>query len=84
MELKNKKIAFLGDSITQGCNASTPDNFYWNVVARETGAISFGYGIGGMSLKFGKVTLTEIAAALILGIITNVILSGKKKNSEEN
>ena len=47
MELTNKKIAFLGDSITQGCNASSPDNFYWNVVARETGAISFGYGIGG-------------------------------------
>ncbi len=39
-------------------------------------------GIGGMSLKFGKVTLTEIAAALILGIIVNVILSGKKKNAE--
>lgn len=39
-------------------------------------------GIGGMSLKFGKVTLTEIAAALILGIITNVILSGKKEEKD--
>lgn len=47
MELKDKKIAFLGDSITQGCSASKPDNFYWNLVAKETGAISYGYGIGG-------------------------------------
>lgn len=35
-------------------------------------------GIGGMSLKIGQVTLTEIACALILGIVTNVILSFKK------
>lgn len=47
MELKNKKIAFLGDSITQGCSASEPDRFFWNLVAKETGAISYGYGIGG-------------------------------------
>ena len=32
-------------------------------------------GIGGLSVSFGKVTLTTIACALILGIITNVILS---------
>ncbi len=36
-------------------------------------------GIGGLSLTFGKVTLTSIACALILGIITNIILSGKNK-----
>ncbi len=35
-------------------------------------------GIGGLSLSFGSVTLTEIAAALILGILTNTMLSGKK------
>ncbi len=35
-------------------------------------------GIGGLTLTFGKVTLTSIACALILGIITNLILSGKK------
>ncbi len=35
-------------------------------------------GIGGLSLTFGKVTITSIACALILGIIVNVILSGKK------
>lgn len=39
-------------------------------------------GIGGLTVSFGKVTITSIACALILGIITNVILSGKKKNAE--
>lgn len=47
MELKGKKIAFLGDSITEGCCASKPENFYWNLVARDTGALGYGYGIGG-------------------------------------
>lgn len=32
-------------------------------------------GIGGLSLSFGKVTITEIATALILGILTNLLLS---------
>ena len=32
-------------------------------------------GIGGLSITFGKVTLTTIACALILGILTNVMLS---------
>lgn len=35
-------------------------------------------GIGGLSVSFGKVTLTSIACALILGIITNLLV-GKKK-----
>ena len=37
-------------------------------------------GIGGLSVAFGKVTLTSIACALILGIITNTLLS---KGEEE-
>lgn len=35
-------------------------------------------GIGGLSLTFGKVTITTIATALILGILVNLMLSGKK------
>ena len=35
-------------------------------------------GIGGLSLTFGKVTITNIACALILGIITNVLVNLKK------
>ncbi len=38
-------------------------------------------GIGGMTLKIGQVTLTEIACALILGIITNLVLSKKSENA---
>lgn len=37
-------------------------------------------GVGGLSLTFGKVTITAIATSLILGIIMNIILSGKKKS----
>ena len=35
-------------------------------------------GIGGLALTFGKVTLTPVACALLLGIIINIILSKKK------
>ncbi len=37
-------------------------------------------GIGGMSLSIGKVTITTIACALILGIITNTLVNLKKDN----
>ena len=33
-------------------------------------------GIGGLSISFGAVTITSIATALILGILTNCMLSG--------
>jgi uracil permease len=39
-------------------------------------------GIGGFSVSFGKVTVTTIACALILGIITNVLLNKFKKNND--
>ncbi|MBO6053446.1 MAG: uracil-xanthine permease [Clostridia bacterium] len=39
-------------------------------------------GIGGMTLKIGAVTLTEIACALILGILVNLMLSGKNKEEK--
>ena len=37
-------------------------------------------GIGGMAMAIGKVTITAIACALILGILTNILLSAKKKD----
>lgn len=40
-------------------------------------------GIGGMAMAIGKVTITSVACALILGIIINVILSGKKPSDEQ-
>lgn len=42
-------------------------------------------GVGGMSLKFGPVVITEVACALILGILTNLLVNikGKKDKKEE-
>lgn len=39
-------------------------------------------GIGGMAIAIGKVTITNIACALILGIITNIVLNKSKKNKK--
>ena len=39
-------------------------------------------GIGGLAISFGKVTITNVACALILGILTNLMLSGKKKEEK--
>ncbi len=39
-------------------------------------------GIGGLSVSFGKVTLTSIACALILGIVANLLLKGAKEEVE--
>ena len=39
-------------------------------------------GIGGMAMAIGKVTITAIACALILGIITNIVLSKKKNKAK--
>lgn len=36
-------------------------------------------GIGGLSLTFGKVTITSIACALILGIIVNLLVKKSRK-----
>jgi len=40
-------------------------------------------GIGGLVLKFGNIEITKVACALILGIITNIVLKGSKKNKKE-
>lgn len=37
-------------------------------------------GIGGLTLSFGKITITSIACALILGIITNIVVSKAKED----
>lgn len=41
-------------------------------------------GIGGLSLSFGKITITSVACALILGIIVNKLLSKEPENTEKN
>ncbi|MBQ8351968.1 MAG: SGNH/GDSL hydrolase family protein [Clostridia bacterium] len=47
MELKGKKINFLGDSITQGVGTSAPEHIYHAVLAKEYGAVARNYGISG-------------------------------------
>ena len=39
-------------------------------------------GIGGMAISIGKVTITAIACALILGIIVNIVLNKFKKSDK--
>lgn len=39
-------------------------------------------GIGGLVVNFGQVTLTEVACALILGIVTNLVLGGGNKRKK--
>ena len=38
-------------------------------------------GIGGLALSFGKITITAVATALILGIIANIVLNRKKADA---
>ena len=40
-------------------------------------------GVGGMALSIGKIVITKIACALILGILVNVLLNKFKKEKEE-
>lgn len=47
MELKGKRILFLGDSITEGHGVSCPENIYWQVFGRNVGASVWADGIGG-------------------------------------
>ena len=68
-------IAVSGLKMIQKVDLNQPKNLF--VVA--TILIT---GIGGFTLTFGKVTLTAIACALILGILTNLMLKGKKEDAE--
>lgn len=47
MKLEGKKVAFLGDSITYGVGASSPETSYVGVFAKESGAQTFNFGISG-------------------------------------
>ncbi len=47
MELKGRKINFLGDSITEGVGTSGQEHIFWNVLGKTTGATVRGYGISG-------------------------------------
>ena len=40
-------------------------------------------GIGGMTLQFGQITITNIATALILGILVNTVLTVGEKRAQK-
>ncbi len=55
MELKGKRIAFLGDSITEGVGASTEDKKYVEVFRRNCGLqCAYNYGISGTRIARQK------------------------------
>ncbi len=54
MELKNLKINFLGDSITEGHGASDASKCYVSLIGKNTGAICRNYGIGGSRIARKK------------------------------
>ena len=47
MDLRGKKIVFLGDSITQGAGATKEENEYLEVCAKKLGAKAVNFGVGG-------------------------------------
>lgn len=47
MDLRGKKIVFLGDSITQGAGATKEENVYLEVCAKKLGAKAVNFGVGG-------------------------------------
>ena len=51
MELKGKKGAFLGDSITEGAGASCKENNFVNVFGRITGAEALNFGKSGTRIS---------------------------------
>ncbi len=68
-------IAVSGLKMVQTVNLEDNKNLY-------TVSVILIAGIGGLTLNFGKVTITSIACALILGIITNLILAKGKAPAE--
>ena len=66
-------IAVSGLKMIQQVNLGASKNLFVAAVILIT-------GIGGLSVSFGKVTLTSVACALILGIITNVMLAKSKED----
>ena len=68
-------IAVSGLKMLQGVNLDDNRNLF-------TASVILIAGVGGMVLNFGNITITEVACALILGILTNVMLGRKKKNND--
>ena len=66
-------IAVSGLKMLQKVNLEENKNLF-------TASVILISGIGGLTLTFGKVTITSIACALILGILTNLMLKNAKED----
>ncbi|MBR7142628.1 MAG: uracil-xanthine permease [Clostridia bacterium] len=63
-------ISISGIKMIQGIDFNENRNLF-------VASVIFIAGVGGLKLVFGQVTLTTVATALLLGILANVLLSGK-------
>ncbi|MGN1039829.1 MAG: SGNH/GDSL hydrolase family protein, partial [Candidatus Fimimonas sp.] len=60
MQLQNKKINFLGDSITEGGNATCAENVYVQVVTRLANlSQARNYGVGGTCIAKRRTPFSE-------------------------
>lgn len=59
MELKGKKVVFIGDSITDGYGTSAKEFTYWNQFGKNTGAEVYADGIGGSRITPQRFPGTE-------------------------
>ena len=69
-------IAVSGFKMFQRVNLNENRNLF-------VACVIFITGVGGMSVSFGAVELRTVACALILGILTNLLLSGKKEGEND-
>ena len=69
-------IAVSGFKMLQRVNLNENRNLF-------VACVIFITGVGGMTVSFGAVELRTVACALILGILTNVLLSGKKEGEND-
>lgn len=70
-------IAVSGFKMLQKVNLNENRNLF-------VACVIFITGVGGMTLTFGAVEIRTVACALILGILTNVLLSGKKEGENDH
>ncbi len=61
MELKNKKVLFLGDSITYGVGASSPETSYVGVFKEKSGAEVLNFGVSGTRIAEQKTPSPNLA-----------------------
>lgn len=60
MELKNKKINFLGDSITEGVGTSAPACRFTELIAKNYGAVCRNYGISATRIARQQTVVSDV------------------------